>query len=277
VRIAARRCCSLSAKFKVLGSGDELIDAGFDVIQGIRQRRQLLDGVLLALVGGGPVPHRPYGRRCWFGCALVDGQGGDELFYVQGLVMGQSGVGLAGQVLGGGRAQCPDRFRQVTPLVDRREQRHSQCLVVDGLRAPARVMAGGGDFQCSGGVVGDGGVQDPAPSHQRTRPAQHRIHRRLDGVQLAVLVGDDRATVGDGNCPTVNGASCRYGIGVAATTVSRAPSRRPNSPAVQPWEGSNRIIISTWPRSSGSRVGRVGWSFIAGSTGGWWPAARCDG
>ncbi len=40
------------------------------------------------------------------------------------------------------------------------------------------------------------------------------------------------------SCATVRPGSCRYGIVVVcAARVSRARSRRPNSPAIQPWEG----------------------------------------
>jgi len=80
------------------------------------------------------------------------------------------------------------------------------------------------------------------------------------------------------SCPTVSAASCRYGIGVQAARVSRARSRRPNSPAVQPWEGSSRISMSTWPGSISSlagvptcRVGSVGTACPA--TRWWWVIA----
>lgn len=85
------------------------------------------------LVGGSPVAHRPHGRRRRFS-ALVGGESRDELLDIQGLVMSQAGIGLPRQVRGGMRTQRADRFGQVSPLGDRREQRDGQGLVVDGLR-----------------------------------------------------------------------------------------------------------------------------------------------
>jgi len=81
-----------SVEFKFLGSSDQLCDAAFDVVEGVSERCELLHGVLLPLVRGGPVPHRPLDRGRRFGCALVDRQDGDELVDVQGLVVGQAGV-----------------------------------------------------------------------------------------------------------------------------------------------------------------------------------------
>lgn len=43
----------MSAELKVLGPGDQLGDAGFDVVQGVGQRCELLYGVLLPLIRGG--------------------------------------------------------------------------------------------------------------------------------------------------------------------------------------------------------------------------------
>ena len=55
-----------SAELEYPGSGDELCDASFDVVEGVGERGELLYGVLLALARGSPVPHRRHRRRGWF-------------------------------------------------------------------------------------------------------------------------------------------------------------------------------------------------------------------
>ena len=151
---------------------------------------------------GGPVPHRPSCRRSRFGCRLVGGEDSDDLVDVQRFVVGEAGVGLPGQSGGGVQAQRPDGQRKVSPLVDRREQRRVERLVVDGLRRAAGVVTGDGDRlgfveQVRHTLVADLGVQDAAPPHQCARPAQHRIGRRPDDVLGAAVVGDGRDTAGD--------------------------------------------------------------------------------
>ncbi len=81
---------------------------GFDVAKGVGERGELLYGVLLPLVGSGPVPHRRHRRRL-FGRRVVGSQDSDELVDPQRLVVGEAGVGLPDQPGGGVRTQRPDR------------------------------------------------------------------------------------------------------------------------------------------------------------------------
>jgi len=99
-----------SGQVKILSPGDQLSDAGLDVVEGVGERGELLDGILLPLVRRGPVLHRWHRwHRCRFGCWLVDVECGDELVDADGFVVGGGGVGWPGQPGGGVRAERPDR------------------------------------------------------------------------------------------------------------------------------------------------------------------------
>jgi len=88
----------LSVKIKMFRSGDQLSDPGFDVVESVSERRELLHGVLLPLVGGGPVPHWPSCRRSRFQMVWRV-KSCDELFDGQRPVVRKAGVGLPGRKL----------------------------------------------------------------------------------------------------------------------------------------------------------------------------------
>jgi hypothetical protein len=50
--------------FEIFCFGEELGDAGLDVVEGVGERGELRYGVLLPLVGRFPVVHRPHHHRC---------------------------------------------------------------------------------------------------------------------------------------------------------------------------------------------------------------------
>jgi len=57
--------------------------------------------------------------------------------------------------------------------------------------------------------------------------------------------------------PAVRAAIRRYGTPAPART-SKARSRRPNQPLIQPWDGSRRNAASTCAESNSCRTGRAG-------------------
>ena len=65
--------------------------------RGVSERCELLYGVPLPLVRRGPVPHRRRRRRRRFGSCLLRVESRDEVVDVRGLVVGEAGVGLAGE------------------------------------------------------------------------------------------------------------------------------------------------------------------------------------
>jgi len=180
-----------SGQVKILSPGDQLSDAGLDVVEGVGERGELLDGILLPLVRRGPVLHRWH--RCRFGCSLVDVEYGDELVDADGFVVGGAGVGLPGREvecgLSGriGRGSCPHW------LIGGTAAQPAFCR-----RSVSERGGGGGcprsprrrPSAASPRLEGEVGVEGSAPPHQRVRPTQHRIHRRVDNVQRAVVVGN---------------------------------------------------------------------------------------
>jgi len=79
--------------------------------------------------------------------------------------------------------------------------------------------------------------------------------------------------------PAVRAAIRRYGTPAWART-SRARSRRPNQPLIQPWDGSRRNAACTCSESNSWRAGRAGRPRSTSLTcpvrsGGVTPAARC--
>ena len=78
-RTPAGRTVHRSAELQVLGSSDQLRDAGFE---GVGQRRQLLYGVDLALVRGVPVVYWPRRRRSQSNRRLIRAGGSGGFFVI---------------------------------------------------------------------------------------------------------------------------------------------------------------------------------------------------
>jgi len=129
---------------------------------------------------------------------------------------------------------------------------------------------------------GEVGVEGSTPPHQRVRPTQHRIHRRVDNVQRAVVVGNGGDAVGDvqlcdgeaGELPVRNRRRLR-GEGEQGTV---AAAEQPGDPAVggataastsQPGQGRSALATASRPpvRVCGCGVAASRLRMVAGAPG----------
>ena len=122
-----------SGEFESLRLCDQLVDAGFDIVEGVGERGELSYSILLAFVGRFPVVYRPRHRRCRFNRRLIHGRRSDGFVGVEHSVVGQAGVGLPREPGGGVRAERLDRVWQLSPLVDRWEQRRIRSSIGLGI------------------------------------------------------------------------------------------------------------------------------------------------